>query len=286
MNKASVIDTSFDINITTSYFLSIQLHLDGFSFCVLDPVSNEYIQFEHRPLKFNEEIMDVLEKELAQRQLLVYPYQKVFVIYNTQNYSLIPQALYSSIEDPGYLDFCFADGFDGENEVCFANKIKMADSFCSFKVPKRLTEIVDTYYSHVKYFCQATPFIETALLSTSTDIGHNHVHINLQPSGSYFDIIVTSSNNLKMHNTFKYHDHKEFLYFAMFVFDQMKLDTRHTKVFLTGNIEKSNEIYSMLKKYIKQVEIETTTNHFKFSGVFKNIPLQNHLNLFNTPLCV
>lgn len=260
--------------------------MDGFSFCVLDPVSNEYIQFEHRPIKFNEQIFDVLEAELASRELLVYPYQKVFVVYNTQNYTLIPQALYSSDKNADYLNFCFSEGIDKEKEVYFSNKIKMADSICSFKVPQSLTQIIDKYYKNVKYFCQATPFIETALFSTSIDMSHNHVHIHVQPSSSYFDIIVTSSNNLKLHNAFKYRDHKEFLYFVLFVFDQMKLDTRHTKVFLTGNIEKSNEIYIILKKYIKQVEIETSTKHFKFSGIFKNLPLQNYLNLFNTPLCV
>ncbi len=286
MNKISIVDNSFDINITTSYFLSIQLQLDGFSFCVLDPVSNEYILFEHRPLKFNENIIDVLSDELASNDLLIYPYQKIFVLYNTKDYSLIPQALYNNNEDSNYLQFCFSDGFDKAKEICFTNKIKMADSICTFKIPIKLAEILEKYYSNVRYFCQATPFIETALLSTSMNISHNHVHINVQPSSFYFDIIVTSGNNLKMHNTFKYHDQKEFLYFTLFVFEQMKLDTRYTKVFLSGNIEKPSEIYSLIKRYIKQVEINTTTKHFKFSNVFKNVFLQNHLNLFNTPLCV
>ena len=288
MNKLSVIDTSFDINITTSYFLSIQLQLDGFSFCVLDPVSNEYIQFEYRTLKFNENIFDVLASELESNDLLVYPYQKVFVLYNNQNYSLIPQALYQSEKSKHFLDFCYSDkNTENERVLSFSNKIKMADSMCVFNVPEKLTNILSKYYNSVKYFCQATPFIETALLSTSTSSSSNHhVHINIQPSSFYFDIIVISDNNLKMHNTFKYHDQKEFLYFTLFVFEQLKLDTTHTRVFLSGNIEKNSETYSMLKTYIKQVEITNETNHFKFSSVFKNIPLQNHLNLFNIPLCV
>ena len=288
MNKLSVIDSGFDINITSSYFLSIQLQLDGFSFCVLDPVSNEYIQFENRTLKFNENIFEVLESELAGNDLLVYPYQKVFVLYNTQNYSLIPQAIYQPNTDGKFLNFCFSESnLETKHEDTFCNKVKMADSMCVFKVPTKLTEVLSKYYKNIKYFCQATPFIETALLSTSTLSSPNHhVHINVQPLSFYFDIIVISDNNLKMHNTFKYHDQKEFLYFTLFVFEQLKLDTRRTKVFLSGNIEKSSETYSTLKTYIKQVEITDETNHFKFSNIFKSIPLQNHLNLFNIPLCV
>ena len=285
MHKISVIDSNFDINITTSYFLSIQLQLDGFSFCVLDPVSNEYIQFEHTPLKLNENILDVLEAELASNDLLVYPYQKIFVLYNTQNYSLIPQALFQGNESQ-YLDFCFSEEINEETEAYFNNKIKMADSICCFTSPGKLRQIIDRYYKNARYFCQATPFIETALLSTSINASYNHVHIHIQPTGFYFDIIVTSGNNLKMHNTFKYQNQKEFLYFVLFVFEQMKLDTRNTQVFITGNIEKTSEIISLLKKYIKQVEIKNTSKHFRFSPVFRNIQLQNHLNLFNTPLCV
>ncbi|WP_066627541.1 DUF3822 family protein [Labilibacter marinus] len=282
MNKLSVIDPSFDINITTSYFLSIQLQLDGFSFCVLDPVSNEYILFEHRPLNFNENILTVLESELASNDLLVYPYQKVFVLYNTLEYSLIPQALYNEEMKSEYLQFCFSKQED--NQQVFSNKVKMADSVCCFSAPVELTQILDKYYKNIKYFCQATSFIETALLSTSANQSANHVHINIQPS--YFDIIVTSANNLRMHNSFKYQNSKEFLYFALFVFEQLKLDTRQTKVFVSGNINRSSELYSLLKTYIKQIEIKNESNHFKFASVFKNIPFQNHLNLFNIPLCV
>ncbi|SMO36970.1 Protein of unknown function [Saccharicrinis carchari] len=286
MNTVSVIDTSFDIKITTSYFLSIQLQLDGFSFCVLDPVSNQYIQFNNRPLKPNENILDILEWELSKNNLLVYPYQKIFVLYNTSKYSLIPQALYDKKHHEDYLSFCFSEGVDLQTELVFANKIKMADSICVFKIPLQLSTILDKYFKNIQYFCQATPFIETALLSTPINMAHNHVHIHIQPSGFYFDIIVTSGNNLKMHNTFKYHDKKEFLYFTLFVFEQIKLDTHNTKVFLSGNIEKSNETYALLKKYVKQVEIDNTTKHFKFSGIFKHLSIQNHLNLFNIPLCV
>ena len=41
----SIVDETFDANISSSYFLSIQASLDGFSFSILDPIRNKYIQF-------------------------------------------------------------------------------------------------------------------------------------------------------------------------------------------------------------------------------------------------
>ncbi len=284
MNKESIVDSSFDINITTSYFLSIQLQLDGFSFCVLDPISNEYILFEHHPLHLNENIKEVLESELLNNDLLVYPYQKVFVIYQTSSYTLIPQVLFNNQFNSAYLDFCFSDNEENTPHKIYSNKIKMADSICIFGIPNEISELLNKFYKHVRYFCHATPFVETALLSSSISSVQKHVHINIQTLS--FDIIVTASNNLQMHNSFKYHNQKDFLYFTLFVFEQMKMDTRETKVLLTGKIDKSHEIYLLLKKYIKQIEIIKETKHFKFANTFKNTQLQDHLNLFNIPLCV
>ncbi len=283
MNKESVIDASFDVNITTSYFLSIQLQLDGFSFCVLDPVSNEYILFKQRPILLNENILEVLEFELAQNDLLVYPYQKIFVLYQTNKYTLIPQALYIPDKENTYSTFCFSQK-EKNNSLSQTNKIKMADSVCIFDIPDEIHDLLSKYYNNIKYFCQVTPFIETALLSTSVNAQQNHVHINIQ--SSFFDVIVTSGNNLQLHNSFHYNDHKEFLYYVLFVFDQLKLDTRATKIFLSGKIDKTHELYLLLKKYVKQIEISNETKHFKFAHAFKNLSLQNHLNLFNIPLCV
>jgi hypothetical protein len=283
MNIQSVIDSNFDINITSSYFLSIRLSPDGFSFCVLDPVSNEYIQFYHRPVSLSEDIDTILEKELESNDLLIYPYQKILVMYHTNKFTLVPNALFNKEEEANYLKFCFNTN-SLDQHLTFCNKIKMADATCIFAIPQKTVDILNKYYHHIHYFSQCTPFIETALLNTTNDTKLHHVHINIQPL--HFDILVTSGNNLQMHNTFKYHDVKEFLYFVLFAFDQLKLDTLSTKIFLSGSITKSDEIFSLLKKYIKQVELCVETMHFKFSNVFKGIPLQNHINLLNIPLCV
>ncbi|TLX71510.1 DUF3822 family protein [Labilibacter sediminis] len=284
MSNYSVIDQNFDKNITTSYFLSIQLTLDGFSFCVLDPVSNEYIQFEKINASLNKSLYETLKKELANNSLLKYPYQKIFITYYTSEYTLIPSPLYQKGHEETYLDFCILNNTDNFDNCIFSNKIKMADSVCIFRMPKNIVDLIEQNFDETHYFCQATPFIESSLLNSTSDSSLYHVHIDLQLSS--FDIIVTSGNNLKMHNLFKYNDQKDFLYYTLLIFEQLKLDTHSTKVFLSGKIDKSTDIYLLIKKYVKQVEIKRDTKHFKFANIFKNIPLQDQLNLFNTPLCV
>ncbi len=283
MESISVIDSNFDVNVTTSYFLSIQLSLDGFSFCVLDPVSNEYIQFWHKKINPTQEPTNVLEQELRENPVLLYPYQKIFFSYNSNYYTLVPDGIFNKEQAREQLNFTISSNNHPEGEVFFS-KIKMADAWCIYSIPQELVSLLKKYYSDIHYFCEIVPFIENALLSTTIDSKKNHVHINV--NNKYFDIAVTAGNNLILHNAFTYKNNNDFLYFTLFVFDQLKLNTSKTTVYLSGSIDKNDNTYAMLKKYIKRVELSTSTKHFRFSQIFKNIPIQTHLNLFNIPICV
>jgi len=283
MQAVSVIDNSFDKNITTSYFLSIQLMLDGFSFCVLDPISNEYIQFYSRQLTFDENLNQILEKEFETNELLKLKYQKTFILYYTNKTTLIPSALFSSSNKEQYFNLCFKPDITIESST-FDKKVRMADSVCLFQIPKQTLQIINKNLENGFYFCQTIPFIESILLNTSNKAENHQIHLNVQNSN--FEAIVTSGNDLKLHNIYKFQNKKEFIYYVLYVFEQLKLDTKETRVYISGNLEKTDELYLLLKKYIKLIELNTETRHFKFSAIFRNLSLQNHINLFNIPLCV
>ena len=283
MTNQFVIDNNFDKNITTSYFLSIQLALDGFSFCVLDPISNEYILFYHKNISINESLFGVTDSEIANNEYLQLPYQKTFVLFQTKHNTLIPSSLFDEKQKEDYLNFCFNPN-KYEEEITFSHKIKMADSYCIFSIPEKFSDLLSSKFSNVFYFNQTIPFIESALLNTTFNTDQHLVYINVQ--NSCFDIIIIAGNNLKLHNTFNFHNKKEFLYYTLLVFEQLKLNTHTSHIYLSGRVSKTDDIYSMLKKYIKHVEIANESKHFKFAAVFKQVSLVNHINLINIPLCV
>lgn len=283
MQITSLIDNNFDKNITSSYFLSIQLMLDGFSFCVLDPISNEYIQFYTKKLSFEENLTKTLQQEIETNHLLKLKYQKVFILYQTHQITLVPSALYSDDNMGNYIDFCFRKN-ETIDEKIFNKKVRMADSYCLFGIPNQITSIIDSNFNNVIYFCQTIPFIESILLNTSNKREVHQLHLNIQNSS--FEALLTSGNDLKLHNVFKFQNKKEFIYYVLYIFEQLKLDTKETRVYMSGNIEKNNELYLLSKKYLKQLELSNSSRYFKFSTIFRNQPLQNHLNLINIPLCV
>ncbi len=48
MQDFAFIDETLDINLTQSYKLSIQVSLNGLSFCILDQLQGKYIVFSHK----------------------------------------------------------------------------------------------------------------------------------------------------------------------------------------------------------------------------------------------
>ncbi len=276
----TIIAPYFDINITNSYFLSIQIMRSSISFCIIDPISNEYIALDTVSVLPNKNEFDTLSNEFINNELLSHDYQKVFVLYYTKEYTLVPQSLYNEEKKDIYLDFCLEKSND--NQSIYTNKIKMADSICLFNMPNDIVELIINKYKKVSFFCQIAPFIETSLLSAANS--NYNVHVNVQKI--HFDIIVCKGNHLKLYNTFKFYSSEEFIYYILFVFDQLKLDAKETNIFLSGKISKTNELFLLIKKYIKQVEITKTTKHFKFANIFKNKELQDYINLFNIYICV
>ena len=62
MQDFAFIDETLDINLTQSYYMSIQLSLDGLSFCILDPVREKYIAFCNKSFSKELEFDDYLNQ--------------------------------------------------------------------------------------------------------------------------------------------------------------------------------------------------------------------------------
>ena len=80
MPNISIIDETFDENISSSYFLSIQFSLDGFCFCTLDPIRNKYIQFQKQEwskLGSSELVLNEFKAFYDSSLILKLPFRKV-----------------------------------------------------------------------------------------------------------------------------------------------------------------------------------------------------------------
>ncbi len=281
MSNIDVIDDSFDKNITTSYFLSIQASLNGLSFSVLDPVRNIYILFKYISFEKEDKNFVRAQEILITDPVLNYDYKRVYFLFNTMNATIVPGSLYNYEETKQTL--LFTSRIQDDHYKIESQKIKLADVWNVFAIPDFLYYLVKNQYSDVIFFQQFTPQIEANLLTGV--IGSEPVmYINIQKD--IFDIVVLKKYNLLFCNSFKYNNPAEFAYFALNSVKQLNLDQKHLKVIISGILSIRNSCFSILSKYLNSVSIIQPPQHFDFSSNFKAVKMEEFYNLFSLPLCV
>lgn len=282
-SEISVIDETFDSTITSSYFLSIQVTLDGFSFCTIDPVRNEYIQFCHFNIQANDlsQTTESLDKIFRQSDLLNLPFKKVFVLVSSPYSTLVPSGIFEPANAREWLSFCHTlpPGYDILN-----TKMKLADAWNVFAIPSGLTELFKRQYREPLFFHHYTPLVETKLAVNRTGKGNNLVLINIQTDS--FNLVVLEKNNLKLCNTFKIKGENDLLYFTLFVFDQLRISPRESEVLLSGEHSSFAGIAQMLGVYLKNIENAGLPDGFRYSHVFKEVPGTRFHNLLTVASCV
>jgi hypothetical protein len=279
----SVVDETYDSNITSSYFLSIQASLDGFSFSTLDPVRNKYIQFKHFELKNikNEEFTNLIEQIFEQNDLLNLPHKKVFILLPTPYSTLVPSGLFTPEEAEKWLTFTHQ--VPSNQEIVYT-RMKLTDAWNVFAIPGTTKELFKRQFPEPMFFHQYIPIAETKLAISRPGIGRNLVIINLQ--NRYFDLVVLEKNNLKLCNTFEINGETDLIYYTLFVFEQLQLIPTTTEVQLIGSHPDFEKIKQMLAKYIKHVKQPGLPGGFQYSYLFKEIPGHKFYNLLSLPSCV
>ncbi|MFW5754040.1 MAG: DUF3822 family protein [Marinilabiliaceae bacterium] len=281
--ELSFVDETYDTNITSSYFLSIQACLDGFSFATLDPIRNKYIQFKHFQFKNirKEELAPLTEKLLEENELLNLPYKKVFVLVPSPASTLVPAGLFNSSEASRWLSFT--------HEIPHGHKVmhapmKLSDAWNIFSIPENMEILFTRQFPEPVFLHPYIPIAETKLAINRPGSGRSQVIISLQKE--YFDMTVLEKNNLKLCNSFEINGENDLIYFTLFVFEQLELTPAQTDIQVIGcNPDKENIINS-LRKYIKHVKQPGLPGSFQYSYLFKDVPGHRFFNLLSLPACV
>jgi hypothetical protein len=281
MTDISITDSSFDISVTSSYYLSIQAHLNGLSFCILDPVTNKYIVFEHKEFEKPDHHQAQLEEFLFIHDYFKHQYKKTQFLYHTSCYTLIPSPLYSESKASDIMKFNGCPIPDKSRLI--SNRINMCDSVNTFAIPDFLYHTLKNQFPDIRFFHQCTPIIESALIRKKNNAEHQFM-VYIQ--NGRFDIIATEKHNLMLCNTFTFNNENDLIYMILFVFEQLALPAANTYVEIGGSISADDNNISIIKKYLKNAVLSTLPPHFSYSDEIKNIEGHRFSNLFNLTLCV
>ncbi|EDP70039.1 hypothetical protein FBALC1_10917 [Flavobacteriales bacterium ALC-1] len=259
--------------------LSIQINLNGLSFCILNKGSNtiEFLKTIAFANKLNpSDVLNHLKAELSSNTVFSEDFDAVLVIHQNELATLVPKALYDDKNKADYLKFnskILRTDFITEDEIVVNESINVYVPYVNIN-----NYIFDTFGEFV-YKHASSVLIDTILQKEATK-EDPIVYIN--SNKNTIEVFVVTKGQLQLFNVFEYHSKEDFIYYILFVFEQLKLDVETTLIKLSGDIDKDDELYTILYTYVRHIELISTDFNFTISDTVEAKKLHQHYLILNS----
>ncbi|MBQ3688265.1 MAG: DUF3822 family protein [Bacteroidales bacterium] len=277
MKNISEKTSTFNINKTSTYNLSIQISQRGFTYCILDTYSKEYVAVKHAGYGMeltDENLYDKIKQNLTFDACMGKSYKSVDMIFVTRKSLLVPNPIFdkTKLKDLSNANFEVTD----KEEIQF-NKLKAISACNVFVIPSYITTLMVNTFPEINFYHEATPFIENLIKN-----GGEETTISVNFYYDFMDIAVTEKGKVLLYNTFAYQTATDVLYCVSSIISKLKLGKK-TPIKLSGYIDKESDIYAMLYKYNANVSFAKLSNNFAMP--FHDMPEHLFFNMMTLP-CV
>jgi hypothetical protein len=277
MKNISEKTSTFNINKTSTYNLSIQISQRGFTYCILDTYSKEYVAVKHAGYGMeltDENLYDKIKQNLTSDACMGKSYKSVDMIFVTRKSLLVPNPIFdkTKLKDLSNANFDVTD----KEEIQF-NKLKAISACNVFVIPSYITTLMVNTFPEINFYHEATPFIENLIKN-----GSEEITISVNFYYDFMDIAVTEKGKALLYNTFAYQTATDVLYCVSSITSKLKLGKK-TPIKLSGYIDQESDIYAMLYKYNANVSFAKLNNNFTMP--FHDMPEHLFFNMMTLP-CV
>ncbi|MEC3908182.1 DUF3822 family protein [Tamlana sp. 2201CG12-4] len=258
-------------NKLTNQELSIQISLSGLSFCILNRQSNSivYLKESYFDKKCNPlEVLDYLKHLFNTEDVLNSHFDKVFIIHDNELSVQVPKPLFN---EEGLADY-----------LKFNSKILKSD-YITYDIISE-NDIVNVYVPYIninnfiydKFGDFTFKHVSTVLIEEILRIEKNAKHLKFYVNidKDHFEAIVVDNGKLLFYNTFNYASKEDFIYYILFVAEQLSLNPETFNLVLIGDIKAHDYLYNIAYKYIRNVDFGHRTDTFKF----ESMPATNYSN--------
>lgn len=272
MQHLLLVDETFDLNFTQKYYLSIQINLDGFSFCIRDRLQNKYIYLFHKELFGNPEfLVKKLTDIYSEIEVLSADFKATSILsaYPDKT-TLIPESY--------FLDNHAIDNYQlnrelKRGEMLHHLPLHRYKSIVQMAIPKALKEFLQEKHPGV--------FIQNEFVSF---LGY----LKIKPETAPFLLIQLYKSQvticlvdekIRFFNSFYYLNENDLLFYILNV--TKTTDIQDFKLILNGIVNKRSAIYHRLRQYFKKVTIAERSSDVYYSYLFDQLPDARFVNLLN-----
>jgi hypothetical protein len=267
-------------NITEKKYkkLSIQVDLNGLSFCCFDTLNDTIISFNevrfdsfHKATKTEELFADAFSDYTELKE----SYDEILVIHNSNLSTFVPEPLFDENFLGSYLQY--------------NTKVFETDFFAFDEIPNCQMNTVYIPYVNINNFFidqfgtfdykHANTVLVTKLLNASKN--NSDIKMFAHINSGHFEVIVVQNQKLLLFNSFEYTTPEDFLYNILFAAEQLGLNPEEFPLELIGKIDAESEYYQLAYKYIRNVSL-LNVSELQAKNTFSEADNRTHFILFNS----
>ena len=256
---------------TNNLKLSIQFSLDGFSFCISnlenekDELFTEYL-FDTQ-LKTPEALLEEIKHVFKNDKNLHLDFKNVNIIYRNNLNSIVPIAYFDESNLSQYLNFSIKTL---KTDYIAYDTLKNTKTNNIYIPYVNINNYLFQHFGEFEYRHHLSVYIDK-LIDLNNENDSKTMYINVDHKS--FDIVVLKGKELLFSNIFSYKTKEDFLYYVLFVAEQLKLDTNSFNLFISGKINEDSEVFKLCYKYIRNIKFLESNN-----SIFKFLEAKRHSN--------
>ncbi|MFL5765708.1 MAG: DUF3822 family protein [Bacteroidia bacterium] len=275
----SVIDESFDGKKAISYNLIMQVSVSEVQLAVNERSKNKFIALERYALEntYNFDLAaGLFEKLFGESKLTSHKYHHVTCCIAHELSTLVPSPLFEEDRKRMYLKF--NSSLEG-NELILVDEIRSLDAKNVFALPFSVKAKLDSQFPGIVYHHASSPLINSIVAENKNKDGKRmFVHVQ----GSHFEVVVIDNRSLLFYNTFKHFSPEDFIYYLLFVCEQLQLNPETIDTYLLGEVDKGTPIHTVAHKYIRKLKFAERNDAADYCYQLQTLPRHSYYTLFNS----
>ena len=277
--KKKIKKNSLDVKHLENSHLSIQFSLGGFSFCVLDRENNTFIALNDydfvEPNNSPQRLIANISSIFGNDELLKQHYNSVSVTHINDLFTLVPKPLFNEDRLQDYVSF---NTKVYPQDYLVFDELKNMDIVSVFIPFVNINNFLIDQFSHFEYKHNSTVLIENLLAIYKYSLVPK---VFAHMANGHFELIVIANKKLQFYNTFKFSTKEDFIYYVLFTAEQLKLNPEKFEFLFLGSIEKTDDIFAMAYKYIRNVSLLENRSKYSFDEAFSETDKRKYYSILN-----
>ncbi|TYP98718.1 uncharacterized protein DUF3822 [Tenacibaculum adriaticum] len=240
--------------------LSIQFSLDGFSFCISDIPSKEPISFTEYSFDVSMPTPELLLNEIlvifAQDKDLQQDFDEISVIHQNNLSTIVPDDFFDETQLKSYLNYNIKTLVNDHIVYDELQNIEAKNIYIPFV---NINNYLFQNFGEFEFKHHSSILIDK-LLQYSRDEINKHFFVHVYHKN--IDIVITQGNKLIFYNSFPFNSKEDFIYYILFVAEQLEMNPDEFTLTFLGAIEEESDFHKITYDYIRNITFINTSSDF------------------------